>query len=508
MNSSTLHRFSFICVAASFCNLCYELVLAKFLSQFSDDVVTWESLTLAVYLLAMGVGHLYFATKVIDNHAIVLAQTEKKLIIFNLILVPGLLLGHMLYFIYCKEHGFDLGLSWWQRPLNHFLIVSQGGAFFLGILSSLEQHCLLQLNHQHFHLSLSRFYFYNYLGSFLASLGFFGAYLCRLDALGYGLLVIAINIFLLVFIAKLFSNVRFGQMGLVAIILLALIWPFRERWMQIYLKNQYFNILSWNFDDEGMHFTGPLGFWSWLAAEKNYPSIHREYSAYQTIDLVAKKQGKAFSLYLDGHLQFDSLFEASYHEAMIGLMGDVGENILIIGGGDGLLLYRLRQKWPKSRITLVELDPAIINLAKNEPLVALNHGALLDPNVRLIVKDVLLWVKDSKEIFDAIFVDVPHPFGQDCSRLVSYEFFLVLRALIGQGGIIVMDVPKSLYNDESKEILLASLAQARLGLDKTDATYGDGFIRVLPLVTTYAFAPIKVHSLFKPRFAPLFDSRF
>ena len=55
----------------------------------------------------------------------------------------------------------------------------------------------------------------------------------------------------------------------------------------------------------------------------------------------------------------------------------------------------------------VELDPAVLELARTDPrMVAANDGALDDPRVEVVVEDAMAWLRTADEVFDAIVVDM------------------------------------------------------------------------------------------------------
>src|SRR5690606_7437338 len=98
---------------------------------------------------------------------------------------------------------------------------------------------------------------------------------------------------------------------------------------------------------------------------------------YQRTLLV--ERDREHKLYLNGHLQFSSLDEHRYHEALVHpAMASVTQarRVLIGGGGDGLAVREVL-KWPSvEQVLLVDLDPAVTTLASTHPvLVGLNRRA-------------------------------------------------------------------------------------------------------------------------------------
>ena len=74
--------------------------------------------------------------------------------------------------------------------------------------------------------------------------------------------------------------------------------------------------------------------------------IYKKQTPYQRIVVTQTESKKEHRLYIDGHIQFSSRDEYRYHESLVHpLMSIDGkrENVLILGGGDGLAKYFFAQ---------------------------------------------------------------------------------------------------------------------------------------------------------------------
>lgn len=93
-------------------------------------------------------------------------------------------------------------------------------------------------------------------------------------------------------------------------------------------------------------------------------------------------------LYLNGNIQFSSKDEYRYHEALVHIpMGAVKnhENVLILGGGDGLAVRELLKYDDVKNITLVDIDKDMVNLCRTNPLVTeINKNSLSSEKVNLV----------------------------------------------------------------------------------------------------------------------------
>jgi spermidine synthase len=167
------------------------------------------------------------------------------------------------------------------------------------------------------------------------------------------------------------------------------------------------------------------------------PVVAAEQSDYQQI-VVTERSGD-LRLYLDGDLQFSSLDEHRYTETLVhpALARDP-RRILILGGGEGLATRDILRHPSVREVVQVELDPAVIELA-NTRLAGLNHGALRDPRVNVVVDDAFRWLRQRPaQGFDAIIVDLPDPDTPVLGRLYSIEFYGLVAAALNPGGLVVV----------------------------------------------------------------------
>jgi predicted membrane-bound spermidine synthase len=146
-------------------------------------------------------------------------------------------------------------------------------------------------------------------------------------------------------------------------------------------------------------------------------------------------------LYLDKQLQFSSLDEKIYHEALVHpalCMVKKRERILIAGGGDGFAIREVLKYPDVQHIDLVDLDPLMIHMAsKIQKVATLNQQALHDKRVSVHQKDIQVFQKEQSEPYDVIIVDLPDPGDEILSRLYTVEFFCKLSNLLTGDGILV-----------------------------------------------------------------------
>ena len=151
------------------------------------------------------------------------------------------------------------------------------------------------------------------------------------------------------------------------------------------------------------------------------PVVHAQTSRYQEIVLTrsAPFTGPADTrLFLDGDLQFSSLDEYRYHEALVHpVMAGAHQRVLVLGGGDGLALREVLRYPDVAEAVEVELDRAVVELARTR-LAGLNGGSLDDPRVQIVIADAFRWLREADAgQFDAVIVDMPDPDATATAKL-------------------------------------------------------------------------------------------
>lgn len=116
-------------------------------------------------------------------------------------------------------------------------------------------------------------------------------------------------------------------------------------------------------------------------------------------------------LLIDNQFQSCTRDERVYHEmfvhsAMIGLLRR--NRVLIIGGGEGCLLREVLRWKEVERVVQVDWDESLLDWYKTHGR-SWNEGAYSDPRAEIICADAFDWLKNSYEMFDAIFVDLLDP---------------------------------------------------------------------------------------------------
>jgi len=185
--------------------------------------------------------------------------------------------------------------------------------------------------------------------------------------------------------------------------------------------------------------------------------VHQQQTRYAQVVLTQRSlpdvAQPVVSLYLNGRLQFNGNDELIYHKFLVypAMAGSARhDNILIIGGGDGLALREVLH-WQPKQVTLMDLDSELVNLFK-QPLkhlppslaaniLRLNEDSLNDPRVKLIHADAFNGIEQlmaQNKHYDTIIVDLPDPSHPDLNKLYSKTFYQKIALLLSRDGLMVV----------------------------------------------------------------------
>lgn len=188
----------------------------------------------------------------------------------------------------------------------------------------------------------------------------------------------------------------------------------------------------------GLGFAKPLVLFGEQAKYKD-KIVYSEQTKYQKIVITSWQEWH--SLYINGNQQLSTFDEYLYHEPMVHTvmgMTPTKKNILVLGGGDGCLVRELL-KYPEiEKITLVDLDQKMIDLGKsNDIFTEINNNALNDKKVTTVVQDAFNFLDQSKELYDAILVDLPDPNNVDLNKLYTKEFYSICYKKLSDEGSFI-----------------------------------------------------------------------
>ncbi|MFA8300400.1 MAG: polyamine aminopropyltransferase [Hyphomicrobiales bacterium] len=167
--------------------------------------------------------------------------------------------------------------------------------------------------------------------------------------------------------------------------------------------------------------------------------VYAQQTKYQRI--VITKWKDHHWLFLNGNEQLSTLDEVLYHEPLVHTVMQLHhypQNILVLGGGDGCAVREVLKYPSVDSITLVDLDPAMTELALTHPvLTKMNENSLSDSKVRVINQDGFSFIEKSLSFYDVIIIDLPDPKTVELSRLYSKEFYTICKKQMRPGGVMI-----------------------------------------------------------------------
>lgn len=393
-----------------FCTIIYELLIGSVSSYFLGDSIKQFSLVIGLTMTAMGLGTL-ISRLVNKNLIYYFILIEVALAVFGGLCVP------ILYFAYTIEEIY--------YPVMIILIL------VIGALIGLEIPLLTRIMEKYYNLkdNISNVLSLDYLGAFFATLAFpfvllpfFGIFESSVVAGFLNLVVSVINF--LWFKDKILrkKSTKLFVLVCMVFVFLAGLFAFSKELVKVWENNI--------FEDK---------------------VIFSEQTPYQK--LVMTKNKEDIRLFIDGNVQFSSIDEYRYHELLIHIPMSLAkhkENILVLGGGDGLAARELLKYDDVKSITLVDLDKKMTDLAlNNRYLKELNQDSFLNPKVKIINDDAFKYVENSKEFFDVIIIDLPDPNNSSLARLYSKEFYKIVKSKLSYSGVMVTQATSPFFSSEA-----------------------------------------------------------
>ncbi|MFC5475081.1 polyamine aminopropyltransferase [Paraherbaspirillum soli] len=199
------------------------------------------------------------------------------------------------------------------------------------------------------------------------------------------------------------------------------------------------------------------------------PPLAQMQSPFQRIEIADSAEfGKVMRL--DGAFMTSERDEFFYHECLVhpaALAHPQPRRALIIGGGDGGSSEELLKHPSIAHITLCEIDPAVIQLARRH-LQQIHRGALDDPRVRHVAQDGFAFVLEAarhpaaEHAYDLILLDLTDPQTPDGSALAAdcytREFLQACHALLADNGALVMHLGSPFHHPQRFGLLRQRLS--------------------------------------------------
>ena len=166
--------------------------------------------------------------------------------------------------------------------------------------------------------------------------------------------------------------------------------------------------------------------------------LARERSQFQEI-LVFESWSHGRVMMLDGVVQITEADEFAYQEMIVHvpmIEHGAAKRVLIIGAGAGGVLRRVLQHRVVTEAVMVEIDEAVIRLARQH-LPAIGGSAWADTRSNVLVADGIEFIKNQpNQSFDVIIVDSTDPAGPG-ERLFTDAFYRACARVLTDDGILV-----------------------------------------------------------------------
>lgn len=409
-----------IFVAAA-CGIVYELLVGSISSYFLGNSVEQYSLTIGFFLFAMGLGS--WISRAIRSKLL------KRLVALEIWL--GLCGGLTVPILY---------LAYAYTDVYQYLMIVL--ILFIGTLIGLEIPLLTRILQRHGSLRtiLSNVLSLDYVGALVAAVVF--------------------PFFCFPVLGSLYTSLLAGLLNV--LVGGAILWA---AWAQLSFKDRQ-SLLFQTILVSGILVmfvvqADPL-IERWEDALYEGQVVFSEQSKYQKI--VVTRWKNEIRLFLNEHLQFSSVDEYRYHEALVHPAMALSANhkrVLVVGGGDGLATREILKYSDLERIDVVDLDPVMTTLAKrNLYFTDLNKNSLSYPQVHVTNEDAFSFLQREHEPYSVVIIDLPDPREEALSKLYSVEAYKMVRRHLAPGGVLVTQATSPYYSRQAYWCIGKSMDEA------------------------------------------------
>lgn len=413
------------------CGLVYELAAGALASYLLGDSVLQFSTIIGTYLFAMGVGS--WLSRHIERQL-----AAQFLRIELLVGVVGGLLPAVLFLAHAHAPG-------------PFRLLLYGLVLLIGVLVGLEIPLVMRLLRRQYALKdlVSQVLTFDYLGALGVSIAFPLLLVPTLGLVRTALLFGLLNVAVAGWALWLFrGELRLLRSHLIATLACAA--------LLLTAFAQAGRITRWS---EDRYYADRV--------------LHAVSSPYQRIVVTQRRPGddRSVRLWLNGNLQFDARDEYRYHEALVHpLLASLRpRRVLVLGGGDGMVVREVLRHASVEAVTLVDLDPEVTRLFRDQPLLRrLNGDALRSPKLTLVNADAFQWLEARLDDpvaapFDAIVIDFPDPSNYSLGKLYTTRFYELASQNLAASGRMVVQTTSPLHARRSYWTVVATLEA--VGLD-------------------------------------------
>jgi len=171
---------------------------------------------------------------------------------------------------------------------------------------------------------------------------------------------------------------------------------------------------------------------------------HYQNSIYGNIVVV--KKGEQYTFFFDGiPIVSTPLPDVTHTEDFVHLSllshPEPREILVISGGAGGVINEILKHKI--KRVDYAELDPVLLQVVQKFPT-PLTERELSHPRVHIKYVDGRYFVKKTHHKYDVVLIGISELSNLQVNRLATEEFFIMVKAILKEKGILVISSPGSL----------------------------------------------------------------
>lgn len=189
---------------------------------------------------------------------------------------------------------------------------------------------------------------------------------------------------------------------------------------------------------------------------------------------VALDAGKELAFLVSGKADGSARTDAPT-QVMGGLIGALlhpePRRALVIGLGTGSTAGWLAAVPTMERVDVVELEPAIVHIAA--AFTPVNHDALRDPKVHLILGDGREVLLASEERYDVIFSEPSNPYRAGIASLFTADFYQAVRGRLRPGGVFLQWLQGYELDARAVGIAYATLGSVFPSVETWEVNSGD-----------------------------------
>jgi spermidine synthase len=424
------------------CGLIYEYIFAHYAGRVLGSMETVLYSIIGIMIVSMGVGALLASR--FKNPYFTLSILESLIGIFAILGIFVISGTHGLAFqlpeLIAENYNIDADISLKGGVLDTVYTILTSTSYIMaglvGVLIGMEIPLVARiredLHKKHLKNNAGMIYGADYIGAGIGAL-IWVVFLLKLD-ISVSMGLVAVTNVISGFIFILAFKDKIGRLPLVLSLQIATIFI-------IYFGVN--NINNWqNYLEDSLY------------VDEKVFSMNTKY---QRIALTKEKDPytneNLYNFFINGRTQFSQADEIIYHNLLVYPAMNIAkktDDVLIIGGGDGLALRDVLMHDVK-KVTMLDLDSEIVDFFKNphyvnneqinKTLLELNDYSFSDKRLNVYFGDAFInghKLMTNKEKFDVIIIDLPDPSHPDLNKLYSKPFYKMLNNILNDNGSLVI----------------------------------------------------------------------